>query len=275
MKFLDPRVDKNDVMLCDILYQHGNRDTDYIDYLDIIYKNIKTGEKILKTIEKPQMELYFTKDEYRDYDYNKSFIEIDKCDKHTCDYKSLPWYIAKQAGEKYVSQLKTYMETGRYREINKIHAYPYVFGSDIPIDTFYRVNWLLEYDNEEMKPLTKQFLDIEVDSIDIEGFPRDGECPINAITIVDDTNMACYTFLLNNPNNPQIKEFVDNIDDFIDELHQDFDESYGVLDYQIFMYDDERDLIQSTFRLINTLKRDFLLIWNAFGSNNQGQLKLF
>jgi len=265
MKFLGPNVDKDNIMLLDVLYHNGNKDTEYTDYIDIIYKNTKSGEKLLKTIEKPEIEIYFTKEEYRDYDYNKTFMELDKTEKHTVPYKSLPWYIAKQAGEQYVSQLKNYIELGKYRDISKIHAYPYVFGSDCPIDAFYRVNWLLEYDNEAEKKVTKQFLDIEVDTIDIEGFPRDGECPINAVTIVDEEGMACYTFLLNNPNNPLIKEFIDDIDSFIDELHDMFDESYGVLDYQIYMYDDERDLIISTFRLINTLKRDFMLIWNGGG----------
>lgn len=265
MKFLNENINKNDIMLIDVLYHRGSKDTEYKDYIDIIYKNIKTGEKLLKTIECPEIEIYFTKEEYRNYDYNKSFMELDKVEKHTCQYKSLPWYIAKQAGDEYVKQMKTLIELGRYRDISKINAYPYVFGSDCPIDTFYRVNWLLEYDNDEIKPITKQFLDIEVDTIDIEGFPRDGECPINAVTIVDEEGMTCYTFLLNNPTNPLIKEFVDTIDSFIDELHDMFDESYGVLDYQIFMYDDERDLIKSVFRLINTLKRDFMLVWNGGG----------
>lgn len=264
MKFLPNKIDKDNIMLLDVLYASPSKD-DRSDYLYIIYKDLKTGEKCLETIERPEVELYFVKEEYRNFDTNKTFFELDKCDKHTCEYNALPWYIAKVAGPDYVNELKRLMELKRYRDMNRIHSYPYVMGSDIGIDAFYRANWLLEYDNEANKPLTKIYLDIEVDTIDYEGFPKDGECPINAVTIIDDITNNVYTFLLNNPNNPQIKEFVDDIDGFIDELHSMFDDSYGVLNYNIYMYDDERDLVKSVFGLINTIKRDICLIWNGHG----------
>ena len=74
--------------------------------------------------------------------------------------------------------------------------------------------------------------------------------------------MTSFTFLLRNEKNPQIQEFEDTIDDFIQELHEAFDDTYGYIDYRFYMYDDERDLIKDVFKLINTLKRDFILIWN-------------
>lgn len=262
MEFLNSKVNKDNLMLLDIVYHAPRKENDRIDALDIVYKDIDTGEKHLKTIEEPDIEIYFTKDQYRDYTYTKSFTELDKCEKHTCKYKTLPWYIAKQAGDNYVNELKRMVESGRYRDIQKIHSYPYVFGSDLPIDMFYRVNWLLEYDNNGNRPLTKTYLDIEVDTINFSGFAKNGECPINAVTIIDEETNSVHTFLLNNPDNPLIKELMDDIDGLIDELHTMFDEFYGVLDYRIYMYDDERDLIIDLFRLINTLKRDICLIWN-------------
>jgi len=265
MKFLGPDVDSSDVMLLDILYHAPRKEYDRIDAIDIIYKTLSDGEKHIKTIKNPTIDIYFAKEEYRNYDYNKNFMEIENCDVHTCEYKKLPWYIAEQAGENYVNELRRMVENGRFRDIQKIHTYPYVFGSDIPIDVFYRTQWLLEYDNEKMKPLTKIFLDIEVDTIDIVGFVRDGSCPINAVTIVDDITNSVYTFLLDTHNNSQIDEFKNDIDNFIDELHEMFDESYGVLSYYIYMYDDEKDLLKDMFRLIHTLKRDFCMIWNGMG----------
>lgn len=274
MKFLSPKVNKDDIMLLNVLYHPPRKENDRVDCVDIIYKDISTGEKHLHSIKNPEIELYFAKEEYRDYNYNRAFMEIEKCEKHTCQYKSLPWYIASQAGEAYVNELKRMIESGNGRDIQKIHSYPYVFGSDIPIDTFYRVQWLLEYDNEQNKPITKTYLDIEVDSINFVGFPKDGECPINAVTIIDEEGNTSYTFLLNNPNNPQIKEFVDDIDNVYEELHQLFDESYGYIDYKIYMYDDEKDLIKDMFKLINTLKRDVCLIWNGGGlPEYQGHIK--
>lgn len=265
MKFLNPKINKDNIMLIDIIYHGARKQNDFIDALDIIYKDIDTGKKHLKTIEEPEIDIYITKEEYRDFEYNRSFIELDKCEKHTCKYRTLQWYIAKQAGEHYVAELKRMVQSGNSRDIQKIHTYPYVFGSDIPIDAFYRANWLLEYDNDSNKPLTKIYLDIETDTINFNGFAKHGECPINAVSVIDEDGRAVYTFLLNNPDNPLIQQFVDDIDNVYNELHEMFDDSYGVLDYKIYMYDDERDLIKDTFRLINTLKRDICLIWNGFG----------
>ena len=154
-------------------------------------------------------------------------------------------------------------ETGNYYSMNKLHHTPCVLGSDFPYENQFRIEWLLHYAQKDLDmTITKQYLDIEVDSIEVRGMPEEGNCPINAITIVDQEMMTSFTFLLRNDKNPQIAEFEANINSFIAECHNAFDASYGKLDYKIFMFDDELELIRQTFRLINTLKRDFLLIWN-------------
>jgi DNA polymerase elongation subunit (family B) len=265
MKFLGDKVKADDVMLLSMVYSYGGKYNDYTDSLEIVYRDLRTNEKKLKVIKKPEMEIYFTKPEFRDYDYSKSFIEMDKTYKMTCPAKNVKWAIAKEAGPTYVNAMKQLVETGNRREMDKIFKYPYAFGADVDVESFYRINWLLEYDNEKEKNLTKAFWDIEVDTIDIPGFPEMGECPINIITLVNDENNTVYTLMLNNPDNPQIQELVDDIDNFVEELHQLFDETYGVLDYQLFLYDDERDLIKDFYKILNTLKPDFLLGWNSFG----------
>lgn len=264
MEFLPKNINKDDIMLLDIIYAKANKSTDYEDNLYIVYKQISTGEKKLLNISKPEIDIYFTKEEYRDYDYNKTFMELDKTNKVRCRHRNIPWTIANEAGGQYKELLSQLMEKGQFRDISKMNMYPYVFGSDIPIDTFYRVHWLLNYDNDKVKNPTKQFLDIEVDGIDIEGFPHPGECPVNAVTLVDQPTNTVYTFLLENDKNPQIAEFKENIKEFVDELHELFDESYGVFNYKIFMYpeNEEDNMIIDIFKLINTLKTDFLLIWN-------------
>lgn len=262
MQFLKG-VDKDNIMLVNLIYHKGGKHTEYTDYLDVIYKDLNTGEKFVKTIENPEIEIYFTKEEHRNYDYNKSFLELSQAEMHTCKYREVPFYIAKQAGDSHIKRIKQLIEMKNYAAIQNIHKYPYVFGSDYDIENWYRIQWVLNYDNDKPKPITKSFLDIEADTINVEGFPRGGECPINAISIVDEESKSCYTFLLENDKNPQIQEFKDNIESFIEELHVAFDESYGEFKYNIFMYDNEKKLLIDTFKLINTLKRDFLMIWNA------------
>ena len=261
MKFL-PHRNKENTMLLDVIHHKESKDTDWNDYLDIVYKDLDTGEKFVETIESPTMEIYFVKPEFQNFDYNKSFMELDQCDMHTAKYKDIPFYIAKQGGPELQAYIKKCMETGNRSMIKNMHKYKYVFGSDYDIENWVRIQWLLHNHNDRPKPVTKQYADIEVDTIDIEGFPREGECPINAVTIVDEEDMMSFTFLLRNPNNPQIEEFEKTVDEFVDELHEAFDETYGTLDYRIYMYDDECELIKDMFKLINTMKRDFIMIWN-------------
>lgn len=255
-------LDTDNIMLVNVLYHRGTKATEYKDYLDIIYKDLKTGEKKLETIETPEIEIYFAKDEAKNNKFNRSFIEIENAEVHTCKYKDLPFYIAREAGPEYQSYVQNAIQSRNRAALTNIHKYKNVFGSDYDIENWYKIQWFLHNHHEKEKPLTKQYLDIEVDSIDTEGFPKDGECPINAVTIVDEHDLVSYTFLLRNPANPLIQEFEDTIDEFMEDLHEAFDETYGRLEYKFYMYDDERDLIKDMFKLINTLKRDFILIWN-------------
>lgn len=263
MKFL-PHRKAEDTMLVNIEYRRPTRDTDWTDSIDIIYKDLTTLEKYVHSIEKPEVEIYFAKEDKRNYDYNQTFFPIEDTEVHKCAYKDLPFYIARQAGETYMAYVKDAVQSRNRRKLDNLHKYKYVFGSDYDIANWYKIQWVLHNHNDKPKPITKQYLDIEVDGVHIEGFPKPGECPINAVTIVDEVTMACHTFLLRNDKNPLIAEFEADIENFIEELHQDFDETYGELDFRIYMYDedDELNLMIDMFKLINTLKRDFLLIWN-------------
>lgn len=255
-------LDKDNTMLVNVIHHRATKDTNWKDYLDIIYKDLRTKEKKVITIDSPEMDIYFVKEEARDFEYNKSFIELENLEQHTCKFKDLPFYIANQAGPEYMNFIKDAIQKRNRGTIPNIHKYRYVFGSDYDIENWYRIWWYLNMDNNKPKPLTKQFLDIEVDSIDVEGFPKPGECEINAVTIVDENDLTSFTFLMRNDKNPLIQEFEENIDDFVKDLHEAFDDTYGELEYRIYMYDDERELIKDMFKLINTMKRDFLLIWN-------------
>jgi DNA polymerase elongation subunit (family B) len=249
-----------------MIYQkHKNDEGKYEDFMNIIYRDLDTDEKKLKIIKSPEMDIYFCKEEYRDYDYNKSFIEIEKTDKVTCKCSSVLSEIYKRATPEYQNMFKTYKETGNYKALNNMYHFPYSFGADIGVEAYYRMEWADTLNNDRKKTLHKQFLDIEVDTVDIVGFPENGDCPINAVTVVDNKTMEVYTFLLYNPLYKGIDDFISNVDLFIDDLHQSFDDIYGVLKYNIYMYYNEKELLIDLFKLINTLKADFMLIWNGFG----------
>lgn len=264
MDFMGKNFDKENHSLINVLYQR-DRDDDgkFKDAMLIIYKNNETGEKLSKVIKNPEYTYYVTKPEYRNYDYNKAFIELEQVDPITCQYKNLVFDIADNTNQK--DFVKRCIETRNTRMLKQVNMSPYVFASDISIESFYRVQWMLNYDVGKIPKLTRLYFDIEVDTIDINGFPTDGNCPINAVTLVDDESKTVFTLLLNNRENPLIADFVSRQDEFQETLHEMFDESYGELNYKIYMYDDELELIRDMFRLINTLKRDFALAWNGGG----------
>lgn len=265
MKFLGDSVNPDNLMLVNMIYGYGGKANGYTDSLEIIYKDLKTGKKKLKILKKPEVEIFFTKPEHRDYNHNKAFMELDKTYPVMCKYKDIPWMIAKEAGEQYISWMRELVASGNRRSMNEIYKYRYSFGADMDAESYYRTYWMLEYDNEKPKPLTKGYFDIEVDTIDIVGFPKDGECPINIITFVNDETKGVYTLMLDNPNNDSMTEFKNDIESFIEEAHELFDPVYGVLDYHLFLYEDERELITEFFKLTNTLKPDFIMGWNIFG----------
>lgn len=262
-----PKDLKDNIKLNDVMYHRGNRENDYTDALDIIFTDVRNGQKYLRTIEKPEIDIYFVKKELQDFDYNKNYIPIKDTYMKRVRYKNVIYEIAKEAGSDYQNFLKECDQSGNYNRKKNIHFYyKYVFGSDLEIEPLYRIYWQLQYNNDKSYNPSLLFSDIEVDIKDIKGFPKNGNCPIILDSIFDRETKTMYTLCLRNKDNPLIQEFEDNIDDFVTDLHKDFDESYGSdLQYKILMYDKEEDLIRDIFNIINTLKRDYCLWWNGYG----------
>lgn len=251
-------------------------DHKFHEVLALTYKDNNTGMKFKEEFEDPLYEYYTIKPEYR-VPYNRNFVPIENCDRHVCKRLFLDRDICKSLGQKQWYEEK--IREGDRKAIKKIHRDPDVFLSDNNIEDHYRFWFANEYQNT-ICPITKSFFDIEVDGIEIAGqFPEMGECPVNAITIVFQQQMATYTFLLRNSKNPQIaafeedlkvngtkelKEFVLN---HVSEKNHNSDGSpfyFGLeaMKFNIAFYDDEIVMIADLFRAINTYKPDFALAWN-------------
>lgn len=251
------------LLLLNVYYRQ--RFEDQPDVCTVVYKDTTDGSKHVMEIENPLLRMYVVKEEYRDYSYYPEVVERDKCDTWTFPYHSVLSQIAKLASPEMVKYVKLCKDTKNYYSMKKLHHCPAVLGTDFPYENYFRIEWMLNYADPNVNTeITKMYLDIEVDGIDIPGTPEEGECPINAITVIDEASSTVFTFLLRNSKNPQIEEFEKNIDSFIKLCHEKFDESYGDLNYRIYMFDEDKEieLIKSCFDLIHTLKRDFLLIWN-------------
>jgi hypothetical protein len=239
------------------------------DSIDIIYKDLNTGEKKLQHIVEPTYTYWMT-NEGVPVDYNKLYIEKNNVHPIECKYTDLKKSIAENTGN--LEYFYDNIRNGNYRENEKLFTIPSVFNADMNIEDYYRWLFARTYQNNNYTP-TKLYFDIETDGIDMAGdFPEMGECPVNAITLVDDTGKHVYTLLLENPKNPLIEEFkntpnlTNDLKDFVRESVGGWkkEHKYGLqdFDYHIMYYDEEAAMIHDAFSVINTIKPDFALAWN-------------
>lgn len=248
------------VMLCDMHYQRGNKTTNWVDYLTVIYKDMITDKKEKMVIESPTINLFTVKPEYRNFTKPRHFLKQEMLDVKTVKYKDVLYEIAKIAGDQYLEYYKTH---STFKEKKNLYKYPYCLSGDVDIETYYRTIWEEQCGNDERKSPDKIVLDIEVDQIDFKGnIARHGECEINAVTVIDDKENVSYTFLYDNGKNPLIDDFKNRQEELQKTLHESFDEFYGHIDYKIYMFKNELEMIRQLFKLIHTLSRDFCLIYN-------------
>lgn len=239
--------------------------------IDLIYRDNITGTKYVQSIDNPDYEFYFAKENVQ-IDHNMLFIELDKVDKITVPYRDVEKAIAELTGntEFYYENIKN----GNRRDNNRLHTHPRVFNSDSNIEEHYRFRFDKMYTNNTF-PVTKCYFDIEADTIDMAGdFPEMGECPINAVSVVNDSTNKIYVLLLRNENNPLIEEFEKSIgENLFVELKQFIQDQvggwkneirYGLdkFTYEFLFYDEEINLIVDLFKVFNILKPDFVLAWN-------------
>lgn len=241
-------------------------------YLIIIYKDNITGKKHHHTIPNPDYVYYIGNP--NKYTHNSLFANQDDLLKVEVPYTNLEKDIADKTGN-----TQFYLDNiyNRCRENNKkLHKLPFIFNSDMNIEDHYRMRFAEDYTNN-IGHISKSYLDIETDIIDIKGdFPEPGECPINAVTVIFSDQNLVKTYLLRNPKNKLIKEFEDSVNDslynelkmFIRNAVGGWKEEirFGIDKYQynINFYDeqDEIQMIYEIFQDINNIQPDFLLVWN-------------
>ena len=249
------------LMLCDVIYQRGTKETNWSDFINFVYKDLITKEKGLYTIKDPTITIYEVPEELRTFRKARHYMEKEKLIPHTVLYRDVLKEIAKMAGPQYV---KFYNERKSYNDRRQLFKWSYCLGGDIPIETYYRVLWEKELDNDMEKWTDCIYLDIEINQKDWDGpIPRKGECPIDMISVTDGVSRTTSTFYLKTKDNPQIEDFINNRQEELQQkLHERFDEVFPGMTYNQYAFDDERELLIQCFRLINTLKRDICYVWN-------------
>lgn len=258
------------LMFCDIIYQRETKDTGWHDFINIVYKDLTTNEKKLFTIQDPMYEIYTVKPEHRNFKKSRDFLERSKLDEHVISYKDrfkeMAKIITNETGDKkYLDFIKS---AKGYKDRRMLFLYPYILGADVSIEAYFISRWMRELSNDAPKTVTSFFLDIEVNQKDFEGdMAKHGECPIDAVTLIDRVTHISHTFLYKTLDNPQIDDFLtdEKKAEFrrkSKEMFEDFDD---IKEYRCYMFDEELEMLHQLFVLIHNLKRDFGMIWNGCG----------
>ena len=294
-------INKNNAMLIDIQYMKANKKGNKSDQLYVIWKDLDTKEKYLKVIEEPKMTIYFEKPEFRNHTYWNNYKEIDKCEPKTVKYKDIIYTVADDWGPEGKNFVRNCFETGQYKRLQEVFLYPYSFGADYDIRTWYRYNWKKTFNNDRPKTISKGFLDIEVDSLESVGLPNPNFNPIDLCTIIDNNTNQVYTFALIGVDYKPSQSYIEyikehendvtknqtyidraenkkkvmyahrmgeqdywstHIDELKEKAHEMFDEAYPGMTYNFYFYKDEAKMITHIWQLINKLKLDFIEIWN-------------
>lgn len=250
------------------------------DTMTIVYKDNSTGKKGIEVIENPKYVFYMLKNNIPTPNYDMFFTDMKNLDEITCRYRDINKAIAEKLDQyegttKYTDLFKKNVRDGNYKANMEFQKSRRVFGSDIPINDFYRMRFAEQYKNTET-PVSRAYLDIEVDvKLSPTDFPTNGNCPINAISYFEHDTKRLFTFLLNQKDvNPKSNEFCTTVDNraFNEEFKGFLNETLGsekVKDFKleniqtkVLVYDDELTLLKDLFGYINYTKPDFLMVWN-------------
>lgn len=250
--------------LVNMLYNAKNKDNKK-STITIVRKDAQ-GNKDFHYVENLKFKYFFNKPEYQN-EGMVEFIEPSKVNCRICEYDSLYKDIAYNV----LPDLKNfYLESmssgeGISSKLKRLHLDYRLHGSDKNIVDSYITNFYKKYDpNKNMYGLTKSFVDIEVDGSQIVGFPNPEEAlaPINVITLVCE-NGHVYSFCLKY-NTDTYREAMESKQELIETLEERYKDTNLNLKFDIREFDNELDLIQDFFDVINIIEKpDFCLAWNA------------
>lgn len=277
---IDGYAKNSDITIMNTMYRYPQKDENNKydkGVLTVVYKDNVTGEKGKVEIEDPDYLCYRSTDPT--LDYNPLFVDKSQTEEYLFKFRELDKQVANITNQE--DLYKDNIANGNRRANKALHVNPgaNMLMSDMDIQDNFRFRFNNEYQNNII-PITKGYLDIEVDAITAD--PSEpvgsfkGKYPINAVTVILEEQNLVYTFLLRNKNNPLVEEFEKSINkDLFEELKnfviqsvggQKQAEKYGVdqLKYNFCFYneEDEIKLIQDLFITINTYKPDFILAWN-------------
>lgn len=265
----------SDITILNTIYKYPEKQENgkYDDgSITIFFIDNKTGETKHYILENPPYVFWYA-DDMTPIKHPMLFIEKEKVTRMVVPYKDLDKEIAKLTGQE--EEYKNNIRSGNRYGNKMLHEDKRIFNSDMDINNHIRYLFDLMYTNSPITTLKKSYFDIEADTRYMAGdFPEMGECPVNALTFINDSDDSVHTFLLRDEKNPLIKEFesqcgpgmMQELSDFVIKSVGGFKKAhkYGVdkLHYNMYFFDEEIDLLRSFYRLVHKLKPHFMIAWN-------------
>ena len=258
--------------------------------LFIVYRNEK-GEKKVKRIVDPPMEIYFVKPEYRNQFLTpREYLEMDKLYSAKVPATNVLKRVYDEmcksndpVAERLIKVYNDAIVTKNYGARKEIFKWPYTLMSDMDVVEYYWVQLGYHYHLNHGHIINQAFADIENDIYGLTSAEQEMNLdPVNACTVIFafDQNgevkreYEVYTYLLRNHKRyPQQAEFERNLNKFYRTCHEKFDKQTvikkgkaKIIDvparYQVIMCDTEEELLKSIFQKINSEKPDICQFWN-------------
>ena len=239
------------------------------DKLVMVFKK-EDGTKIRKIVTAPKIKFYVSKDEYWDELLSEEiptekYIPRNQVVPIECEYSQLYKKIVEYFDEPDMKKFyNDVMNSGERisSKLSKLNLDHRLHGTDINIEDYYINKYLKKNPFEENDyGLTKVFFDIEVDSSGIKGFPDPelAKCPVNATSLVDSSNKVINEYILSYDGMDSYEKFKKRIKKFTKRITEKYNNEYKV---NIYIFDEEIELIQAIFDYINEVKPDFASAWN-------------
>lgn len=271
--------------LLKVTYVRPNRKIDQKECFQVLYNdddgNVQFSE------EPGEADIWITKPEFRDHTYNKPEERMERMDKIRVPISQIRYKIAKEAGDWGKALLERATNEHDFKLLDQVYRWPYCYGCDFQPEFYFMKDWYAKYELPNAPVLTKAFMDIETDlmdyTIDMDHIRDSANAPVNVVVVILEATKEAYQFILRPyvpPRNGRTQEEYDerykmyekqlaahnylmgHLDEHYEKIHKEFDDTYGYLDYHIREYEKEIELIADVFRLINTKKPNFCLIWN-------------
>ena len=250
------------------------------DALVIAYKY--NGEQRLQIIENPKFSFYVAKPNIQIERYIDN-LKIEDCDLVTINYKDLNRFLAKFNGreEEYFR-----IRSGRGIDpserwnvqkqfLNQCQANPRLFGTDIDIEDYYKMEFVKKY-GVTIGNYKKAVFDIETDGI---GDQFQAKHPVNCLSYYDFPTDTFYFGCWDQPGRwPRFEEFKEMVADgrFEAELRADpemngeFEKENNLAPRKTLedtkfvfkFFEDEFDLICWFFQIVHETSPDYAMAWN-------------